>query len=210
MVQTMVAELATSGPAVYAPVEEPRIEMGSALDKLASQKESIDKNVVVPILESDDLYATFADKRETYRNWRNAWVAAVAAEADADDVDLSTVMESQDAQDDNLKGNIFRSMAMLGEPATNALLGSIDLKKIVRGGTIPHFENWPEDSWNLIAHHFASSELCMIGVLHHLNTGIGRTENVRTLADWSFAYIERAYDEAGRNGPFIYKLTGEE
>ena len=203
----MVAELATSGPAVYAPVEEPRIDMGSALNQLASQKESIDRDVVVPILESDDLYMTFAAKREIYKSWRNAWVSAIAEEAATSDIDLSTVMESQDAQDERLKNNFIGSSAKLGEPATKALLGAIDLKKVVRGGTMPHFENWAEDSWNQIGHLFASSELCVIGILHHLATGIGRTENVQALADWSFAYIERAYGEAGRNGPFIFRLT---
>ena len=206
----MVAELATSGPAVYAPVDEPGMDMGSALNQLASRKESIDRDVVAPILESNDLYTTFADKRETYKNWRNAWVAAVAAEAAADGADLSTVMESQDAQDEQLKSTFIKAQVKLGEPATKALLGAIDLKKIVRGGAMPHFEDWPEDSCNRIGHLFASSELCVIGVLHYLATGIGRTENVQTLADWSFAYIESAYGEAGRNGPFIYRLAGEE
>ena len=205
----MVAELASSGPSVYAPTEESRTNTGSALNQFVSQKESIDRNVVVPILESDDLYTTFAAKREIYKNWRNAWVSAIAEEADANGIALSTVMESQDAQDERLKSTFTGSSGKLGEPATKALLGSIDLKRIVRGGTMPHFENWPEDSWGLIAHHFASSELCVIGVLHHLNTGMGRTENVQTLAEWSFAYIERAYGEAGRNGPFIHRLTGE-
>ena len=109
-----------------------------------------------------------------------------------------------------MKGAFIRSSAKLGEPATKALLGAIDLKKVVRGGTMPHFEVWPEDSRNQIGHLFASSELCVIGVLHHLATGIGRAENVQTLADWSFAYIERAYEEAGRNGPFTFRLTEEE
>ena len=206
----MVAELTTGGPAVYSPAEEPRIAMGSALNRLAGQKESIDRNVVVPILESDDLHSTFAAKREEYKGWRNAWVSAIAEQAAANDIELSMVMESQDDQDDQLKATFTKSSVKLGESATKALLGAIDLKKIVRGGTMPHFENWPEDSWNLIAHHFASSELCVIGVLHHLATGIGQTENVQTLADWSFVYIEQAYGEAGRNGPFIYRLTEEE
>ena len=205
-----VAELATSGPAVYALVEEPGIELGSALNWLAGQKESIDRNVVVPILESANLNSTFADKREEYKGWRNAWVSALAEEAAVNDIDLSTVMESQDVQDEQLKSTFIRSSAKLGEPATKALLGAMDLKKVVRGGTMPHFEDWPEDSWNQIGHLFASSELCVIGVLHHLATGIGRTENVQTLADWSFAYVERAYGEAGRNGPFIFRLTEKE
>ena len=181
--------------------------MGSALNRLAGQKGSIDRNVVVPILESTNLYPTFEDKREEYKSWRNAWVSAIADEAVVNDIDLLTVMETQDVQDEQVKSIVMRSSAKLGESATKALLGAMDLKKVVRGGAMPHFEDWPEDSWNQIGHLFASSELCVIGVLHHLETGIGQTENVQPLADWSFAYIERAYEEAGRNGPLIFRLT---
>ena len=206
----MVAELATSGPVVYASAEEPRIDLGSALNQFVGQKESIVRNIVVPILESENLNSTFSDMREEYKRRRNAWVSAMAEEAAINHIDLSTVMESQNAQDEQLKSAFIRSSAKLGEPATKALLGAMDLKKVVRGGTMPHFEDWPEDSWNQIGHLFASSELCVIGVLHHLATGIGRNENVQTLADWSFAYIERAYGEAGRNGPFLARMPEEE
>ena len=219
MQPTMVATLTAVGTDLYAPAIEASVEFDSAahlrpeqhsdLGLLASKKEDIDRNVLVPILESEDIFATFADKRTQYKDWRSAWVSALAGEARAKDVDIESVMAMQDAQDDHLTKIFTGSQERLGEPAVRALVGAVSLKKIVRNATMPHSEGWSEESWHYIAHLFASSEICMIGVLHHLATGIGRNENVQTLADWSFIYAENAYSEAGYYGPDATSLEGK-
>ena len=211
MQPTMNATLTAVGTDLYAPAIEDSVEYNSAadlpsehgsdIDLLASKKEDIDRNVLVPILESDHMYATFAGKRREYKDWRSAWVSALANEATAKDVDIGSVLAVQDAQDDHLKKIFTGSQERLGEPAVRALVGAVSLKKIVRNSTMPHSNGWPEQSWHYIAHLFASCELCMIGVLHHLATGIGRNENVQMLADWSFIYADEAYNEAGYYGP---------
>ena len=167
---------------------------------LASKKADIDRNVLVPILESDDIFSTFAEKRTEYKDWRSAWVSALTDQAKAKGVDIESVLAMQDSQDDHLKQIFAGSHERLGEPAVRALVGAVSLNKIVRNATMPHSDGWPEESWHHIAHLFASSELCMVGVLHHLATGIGRNENVQTLADWSFIYADDAYGEAGYYG----------
>ena len=177
-----------------------RPDQRASLDLLAKNKATIDRDVLVPILESADIYTTFADKRSEYKDWRHAWVTAIADETPANDANIKAAMEKQDDQDDNLKSIFTRSRDNLSDSAVSALLGALSLKKIVRNSTMPHAEEWPEESWQRLTHLFASSELCMIGVLHHLATGIGRNENVQTLADWSFLYAEDAYNEAGYFG----------
>ena len=216
---TIDTTLTAVGTDLYAPALEDsgessgdanlRREQNTDLDILAKKKEDIDRNVLVPILESEDIYTTFADKRREYKDWRSAWVAALADEATVNDVDIETVLAMQDAQDAHLISNFRSSQDRLGEPAVRALTGAVSLKKIVRNATMPHSEGWPEESWHHIAHLFASSELCMIGVLHHLATGIGEGKNVQTLADWSFMYAGEAYSEAGYYGPDASSFVGK-
>ncbi len=219
MQPAMDATLTAVGTSLYAPAIENSVGYDSAadlrlaqhsdLELLASRKEYIDRYVLVPILESDDIFAAFSDKRTEYKDWRNAWVSALADEARAQNIDIESVLAMQDAQDDHLKKIFTGSHERLGEPAVRALVGAVSLKKIVRNATMPYSEGWPEESWRYIAHLFASSELCMIGVLHHLATGIGRNENVQTLADWSFIYTDDAYSEAGYYGPDAASLEGK-
>ena len=192
---------ATEGSIEHAGTADSRIGQHSVLSLLARKKEYIDQNVILPILVSNDISATFADKRKEYKDWRNAWVSAVAEEVRNKDMDISGVLALEDAQDEHLKKHFNGSQDKLGESSVRALVGAVNLKKIVRHSTMPHSEGWSEESWRQIAHLFASSEFCMIGVLHHLATGIGLKENVRTLADWSFIYASEAYDEAGYFGP---------
>ena len=219
MQPTKNATLTAVGTDLYAPgaggtiersgTANSRIEQHSVLNLLASKKEHIDQNVLVPILESSDVSATFADKRAEYHDWRNAWVSAVADKATNQDLDLNGVLAMDDAQDERLKRLFNGSQDQLGESAVRALVGAVSLKKIVRHATMPHSGGWSEESWRHIVHLFASCELCMIGVLHHLATGIGRGENVKILADWSFIYAAEAYDEAGYFGPDAPSLEGK-
>ena len=102
------------------------------------------------------------------------------------------------------------SANQLGQPTLRTLLAGLDLKKIVRESSMPHSNAWPQQSWEDISRFLASSELCLIGVLHHLSTGIGRPDNVRALANWSFKYAEYAYWETGYNGRDATKLSREE
>ena len=217
---TIDTTLTAAGTDLYAPAVGNSGEIGDEadsrrkestnLDILAKKKADIDQNVLVPILQSEDLFATFADKRREYKAWRSAWVSALADEATANDVDIETVMLMQDTQDAHLVGIFSGSQEQLGEQAVRALTGAVSLKKIVRNATMPYSEGWSEESWLHIADLFASSELCMIGVLHHLATKFGRDENVQRLADWSFIYANDAYQEAGYHGPDASNLAGEQ
>ena len=187
--------IGTEGEAIHGHTEHPHVS-----GFVGKTKEEIERDIIVPILESENLADTFREKREGFVGWRAASAEARVAEAVSMGLDTTALIASEDALDEQLR-NIFSGwVELLGEPAVRALLGGLDLKKIVRKSTLPHSEIWPDHSWLYLANRFASHELCLIGVLHHVASGVGRRENIETLAGWSFLYIQEAYWEAGYSG----------
>ena len=123
------------------------------------------RQVIAPILESQDLLHTFEEKREEYSKWRDSLASAEG--------DLETLLAQEDRKDDALIAAFNDHRELLGDANIKATLESVRLRKIVRRSTIPYRETWPQESWHQIAHLMTSSELCHAGILEHLATGEG-------------------------------------
>ena len=156
------------------------------------------RQVIAPILESQDLLHTFEEKREEYSKWRDSLAA--------NGRDLETLLAQEDRKDDALIATFNDHRELLGDANIKATLESVRLRKIVRRSTIPYRETWPQESWHQIAHLMTSSELCNAGILEHLATGVGRKDNIETLARWGFQYALDAYWDAGFYGQHSTKL----
>ena len=158
------------------------------------------RQVIAPILESQDLLHTFEEKREEYSKWRDSLPSAEG--------DLETLLAQEDRKDDALIAAFNDHRELLGDANIKATLESVRLRKIVRRSTIPYRETWPQESWHQIAHLMTSSELCNAGILEHLATGVGRKDNIETLARWGFQYALDAYWDAGYYGQKLDETRG--
>ena len=138
------------------PVLYPEItDVGEQEDDGPGEADSVRREVIVPILESEDMFRTFGEMREEYTRWRDylAWT----------EQDLESVMAQENRFDDALVATFEDHRGLLGDPAVKAGLENVRLRKIVRRSVIPHREAWPEESWELIAHLMTSRELCNAG-----------------------------------------------
>ena len=154
------------------------------------------RQVIAPILESQDLLHTFEEKREEY----SKWLRLPGVGLNWDQGTLLAQEDRKDRKDDALIATFNDHRELLGDANIKATLESVRLRKIVRRSTIPYRETWPEESWEKIAHLMTSSELCNAGILEHLATRAGRNERrIETLARWGFQYALDAYWDAGHS-----------
>ena len=154
--------------------------------------------VIAPILEAEDMAHVFAETRRNYRDWTRSHPGPGG--------DLESVMSLEDRRDDALVSALGGHLEGLGERTLRAVLGGIDLKKIVRRSTLPYSETWPEESWHRISNLLADNELCNLAIIHHLATGEGCRGRIGTLAAWGFQYALDAYWDAGYYGQHSTKL----
>ena len=175
-------------------MQEYREGMGHEEDEgsRAGEIASVKSGVIAPILESGDMARVFVEMRRNYRHWTRSLPGA------EDDPEL--VMSLEDRKDDVLVGALGGRREYLGERSLRAMLEGIRLRGIVRHSTIPHRENWPEESWRRIGNLLADNELCNLAIIHHLATGEGDRGRIETLAAWGFQYAQNAYFDAGDNG----------
>ena len=154
--------------------------------------------VIAPIMEAEDMARVFVEMRRNYRDWTRShpWRGG----------DLESVMSLEDRRDDALVSALGGHLEGLGERTLRAVLGGIDLKKIVRRSTLPYSETWPEESWHRISNLLADNELCNLAIIHHLATGEGCRGRIGTLAAWGFQYALDAYWDAGYYGQHSTKL----
>ena len=95
------------------------------------------RQVIAPILESQDLLHTFEEKREEYSKWLGSLPSAEG--------DLETLLAQEDRKDDALIAAFSDHRELLGDAAVKAAMENIRLRKIVRRSTLPHRETWPEE-----------------------------------------------------------------
>ena len=157
--------------------------------ELAGDIPRIVDKIIFPILNSEDITVIFPEKWTDFKEWRD-----MAAESPSD---LDALLQGEDAIDGELQRIFTKSSERLGDEWTRALLGGLRFRKVVRETVLRHADIWPEDSWNTIARPMALNELCLVCILHHLETGEGREINVQMLAHWSYKYADYAYLEAG-------------
>lgn len=157
-------------------------------DRLA-EADRIRGMFVAPLPQSPDLFNTFAELREAYREWKESLTNETA--------DLEVVLAYEDRLGDRLAAIMEENQDELGERVVRAIRGTIDLRGIVRRSVIPYEETWPEASWPQIGRLMNDSELCLTAILEYLSTGAGLQRNVEPLASWAFQYAREAYQDAG-------------
>ena len=182
-------------PFLYPEITDDSEQNGNDPDNDAAR---VRRQVIAPILESQDLLHTFEEKREEYSKWRDSLART--------ELGPENVLAQEDRKDDALIATFNDHRELLGDANIKASLESVRLRKIVRRSTIPYRETWPKESWEKIAHLMTSSELCNAGILEYLATGVGRKDNIETLARWGFQYALDAYWDAGYYGQNSTKL----
>ena len=166
----------------------------SGSERLAKDKARIEREIIVPILESKDLVTTFLEKWTAFKEWRNSIAKAHFSDARSAP---GVLLQQEDTLDEELRRIFADAFERLGQVSVTPLLSGLQLRKIVRMSLLPHSDEWPECSWKGIAGRMTSNELCLVCILHHLATEAGQMSNVHTLAAWSFMYAQEAYFEAG-------------
>ena len=172
-----------------------------ALGREKTESESVNRmwqEVIAPILGKGNIEETFRKKREEYLERREARTAG--------EKDLEGLMSEEDNGDQLLRLVLMWHEKDLGDRVLRAVLGGIDLKKIVRRSILPHSESWPEESWSRIGHLLANNELCNLAIIYHLATSEGERGRIETLAAWGFQYAMDAYWDAGYYGTNSTKL----
>ena len=142
----------------------------------------LDRDILIPILESSDLSATFQEKREAYDRWRDSLVkVGEYGEMVAGGLpeDLTCFLSQEDELLDMWRSIIEEARGRLDPASVRALLGSLDLRRIVSHSTWPHLSEWPERSWAYIDQRMTSNELCTLCLIFHLATRVGARPNVR-------------------------------
>jgi hypothetical protein len=182
-------------PFLYPEITDADEQNGNDPDNDAAR---VRRQVIAPILESQDLLHAFEEKREEYSKWRDSLART--------ELGPENLMAQEDRKDDALIAAFNDHRELLGDANIKASLESVRLRKIVRRSTIPYRETWPQESWEKIAHLMTSSELCNAGILEYLATGEGRKDNIETLARWGFQYALDAYWDAGYYGQSSTKL----
>lgn len=140
---------------------------------------------VAPLLQSQDLAATFAELRVAYREWKESQRIRPP--------DPQEMLEHEDLLGDSLVAAVEERQDELGERTVRAIRGAIDLRGIVRRSSIPHRDGWPEEPWTEMSRLMNDSELCLAAILEYLATDSGLQGNVETLADWAFWHTFDAY-----------------
>ena len=145
---------------------------------------------MAPLLQSPDLFNTFKELREAYREWKESRTTETA--------DIEETLDHEDRLGDRLLAIMEEHQEELDEEAVKAIRWAIILPNIVRRSVIPYEETWPEESWPRIGWLMNDSELCLAAILEYLATGKGLQRNVEPLASWAFNYALEAYGDAGR------------
>ena len=161
-------------------------------DDLLGQAETIRKEVIAPLLHTDDLHNVIDEKKEEYRRWRDSLPIK--------DSDLDSLRDQEKRFDDTLAVALEGHRYELGDQAVKAGKESVRLRQIARESVLLHQETWPEESWDRIGDLMSNSEICIAGIFECLTTGEGSRANVGTLARMAFENALAAYYDAGENG----------
>ena len=88
-------------------------------------------------MSNDDIRETFIQKREEYRERRETRATK--------EEDLEGLLSEEENGDQLLRLVLMRHEKDLGDRTLRAVLGRMDLKKIVRRSVLPHSESWPRN-----------------------------------------------------------------
>ena len=205
------APILNQGPIAYISGWNNPSDSGSRWQELAGDKPRIVDEIIFPILNSEDITVIFPEKWTDFKEWRDMAADALAA-ADAQS-GLESLLARENAIEEEMSRIFTESSERLGDEWARALTGGLTFRRVVRETVLRHADIWPTDSWNIIARRMALNELCLVCVLHNLETGAGREINVQMLAYWSYKYADYAYLEAGFGSSELglgHKLEREE
>lgn len=183
------APILSHGPSAYIAGCEKLAIPDSRWEKLMGDKPRIVGEILFPILNSEDITVIFPEKWTDFKEWRDMAADALAADAQSG---LEDLLQREDRIDEELRRIFTESSERLGDEWAKALTGGLKFRKAVRESVLPYADIWPEDSWNTIARRMALNELCLVCILHYLETGAGRETNVQMLAYWSYKYGDYA------------------
>ena len=164
----------------------------------SAEAERIRKEIVAPLLDSDDAQEVFEATILDYKKWRDSLPVEESAP--------ETVLAQEERFDETLTATLNRHRNELGEQAVKAALESVRLRRIARRSTVRNWETLPEESWHRTGDLMASSELCIAALLEHLITGEGSRDNVNELSKRGFQHSLDAYYDAGDHGQGWTKL----
>ena len=176
----------------------PEITGASEQDDSSGETGRVKKELIVPLLLTDDINSAFDVAKEEYQRWR--------ASQPAEESEPETVLAQEARFDDTLAAFLEEHRDELGDQAVKAALESVKLRRIARMSVLPHRETWPEESWLRIGHLMARSEICIAALLEHLTTGEGSRDNSEELARRAFEAALAAYYDAGENGQDSVRL----
>ena len=164
----------------------------------SAEAERIRKEIVAPLLDSDDTQEVFEATILDYKKWRDS--------LPVEESDPETVLPQEERIDEILTATLNCHRNELGEQAVKATLESVRLRRIARRSTVRNRETWPEESWHRIGDLMASSELCLTGILQYLATGEGSMDKVNELSKLGFQYSLDAYFDSGDHGQDFTRL----
>ena len=170
----------------------PEITGASEQDDRSGETGRVKKELIVPLLHTDDINSAFDVAKEEYQRWRDSLPVKES--------DPETVLAQEARFDDTLAAFLEGHRDELGDQAVRAALETVKLRRIARMSVLPHREIWPEGSWERIGQLMANSELCLAGIVEHLATGRGSKGNVEELARRAFEAALAAYYDAGDHG----------
>ena len=90
--------IGTDGEAVHGHTEYPRVS-----GFVGKTTEEIGRDIILPILESDNLAETFREKREEFVSWRGLLAETRVAEAFSMGLDTTALVALEDALDEQLR-----------------------------------------------------------------------------------------------------------
>ena len=187
------APILSHGPNAYFSGWDKLSDSGPRWEEVAVDKPRIVDEIIFPILNSEDITVIFPEKWTDFKEWRDMAADTLANGAPSNP---DALLIREDAIDGELRRIFTESSEQLGEEWAKSLLRGLTFRKIVRETVLPHADTWPADSWKTIAHRMALNELCLVCILHHLETGAGEDINVQMLAYWSYKYADYAVLEA--------------
>ena len=120
----------------------PEITGASEQDDSSGETRRVKKELIVPLLLTDDINSAFDVAKEEYQRWRHS--------LPAEESDPETVLAQEARFDDTLAAFLEGHRDELGDQAVKAALESVKLRRIARDSVLPHREIWPEGSWERI------------------------------------------------------------
>lgn len=160
---------------------------------------SIEKDVIVPLLNAKDLTEALAQRMDTYRRWYHVATDALVSVLG----EQRAMILAEDAENIMRSLNIEYGEKLLNPIATKAVAAGLALRQVIRQSVsdlLAKPELWDAASAELakVVPAAEAHGLCLAAVLHYFQNPLdGDKSNAITLATWGYYYADMAYAELG-------------